>query len=226
MNFLGIGTGEILVILIIAVLVVGPERMVDFAREAGKMLATLRRMSQDVKSEFREAFDFDLDEVRQTFDLSDVRDALDLDPRKAKPTTGEEETTPVASAAAADAASQTAAPAASPGEPAVSPSATPTRTQPRATAQKPSSPSAADDEPVEVRGTQFVAEGQDAEAVKVNEVLVIQAEPVSEQAEPVSEQAEPVSEQAEPVSEQAEPVSEQAEPVSGDGLREPEESIP
>lgn len=43
MNFLGIGTLEFAMILLIGVLVVGPVDMIRFARKAGAMLGQLRR---------------------------------------------------------------------------------------------------------------------------------------------------------------------------------------
>jgi|GEM_PF-676311 len=58
----GIGIGEIILILVIGTLVVGPERMVAFARDAGRMLAKFRRETDSVSQEFREALD--LDELR------------------------------------------------------------------------------------------------------------------------------------------------------------------
>jgi sec-independent protein translocase protein TatB len=51
----GIGTGELLLILVIAMLVVGPERMVDYARRAGVLLAKLRAQTDEVTRDFREA---------------------------------------------------------------------------------------------------------------------------------------------------------------------------
>lgn len=51
----GIGTGEILLILIIATLVVGPEQMVSFARDMGQLLAKFRQETDSVTEEFREA---------------------------------------------------------------------------------------------------------------------------------------------------------------------------
>lgn len=52
---LGIGTGEILLILIIATLVVGPEQMVSFARDMGQLLSRFRQETDSVTEEFREA---------------------------------------------------------------------------------------------------------------------------------------------------------------------------
>ncbi len=45
----GIGTSEILVILLIALLVIGPSKLPEIARALGKGLAEFRRVSSDVK---------------------------------------------------------------------------------------------------------------------------------------------------------------------------------
>jgi sec-independent protein translocase protein TatB len=58
----GVGTGEILVILVIAMLVVGPERMVVFARQLGEWIAKFRQETDSVTAEFREALSLDLEE--------------------------------------------------------------------------------------------------------------------------------------------------------------------
>jgi sec-independent protein translocase protein TatB len=55
----GIGTGEILLILVIAMLVVGPERMVEFSRSMGRMVAQFRRTTDEATKEFKEAFAVD-----------------------------------------------------------------------------------------------------------------------------------------------------------------------
>lgn len=59
----GIGTGEILLILVIAMLVVGPEKMVDFAGKAGRLLARLRLQTDEITRDFREALA--VDEITQ-----------------------------------------------------------------------------------------------------------------------------------------------------------------
>lgn len=48
MNFLGIGFMELMVILLVAFLVVGPGRSIDMARRAGKVLGDLRRGFSEV----------------------------------------------------------------------------------------------------------------------------------------------------------------------------------
>lgn len=62
MNFLGVGVGELLLILVIAMLVVGPERMVEVAGQLGRMLAKFREQSDSITREFKEAFTLELDE--------------------------------------------------------------------------------------------------------------------------------------------------------------------
>ncbi|MBN1400574.1 MAG: twin-arginine translocase TatA/TatE family subunit [Anaerolineae bacterium] len=58
----GVGTGEILLILVIAMLVVGPERMVTFARQLGQWIAKFRQETDSVTAEFREALSLDPEE--------------------------------------------------------------------------------------------------------------------------------------------------------------------
>ena len=55
----GIGTGEILLILVIAILVVGPEKMVEFSRQAGRLLAQFRQQTEGMTRDFREALALD-----------------------------------------------------------------------------------------------------------------------------------------------------------------------
>lgn len=50
----GIGTGELIMILIIAMMVVGPERMVEISKQIGQMVAKLRQQTESVTREFRD----------------------------------------------------------------------------------------------------------------------------------------------------------------------------
>jgi Tat protein translocase TatB subunit len=59
MNFMGIGTGELIVILIIAVLVVGPDKMVELAGKMGRLFVKLRQMTDGATHEFRDALAID-----------------------------------------------------------------------------------------------------------------------------------------------------------------------
>jgi sec-independent protein translocase protein TatB len=45
----GIGTTEVMLILVVALLVIGPSKLPDVARALGKGMAEFRRMSSDVK---------------------------------------------------------------------------------------------------------------------------------------------------------------------------------
>jgi len=60
MGFMGIGTGELIVILAITALVVGPDKMVKWARDAGRLIAKLRQETESIRGEFAEALDVDV----------------------------------------------------------------------------------------------------------------------------------------------------------------------
>ena len=62
----GIGFPELIVILILALLVLGPERLPELARALGKGLAELKRATQDLKDEVDA-------EVRKMDETVDVR---------------------------------------------------------------------------------------------------------------------------------------------------------
>jgi len=69
----GIGLPELAVIIVVAVVVFGPDRLPDFARQAGRFVRQVRRFSQaahdDIRAELGPEFaDFEL---------------TDLDPRRA-----------------------------------------------------------------------------------------------------------------------------------------------
>ncbi len=49
MNFLGMGALEILVIFLIAFVLIGPERMMDTTKKAGKLVRELRKMSEGLQ---------------------------------------------------------------------------------------------------------------------------------------------------------------------------------
>lgn len=51
----GIGSGELLLLLIIALIVLGPERMPKLARDLGRVLADFRRTSDELREEFLNA---------------------------------------------------------------------------------------------------------------------------------------------------------------------------
>lgn len=52
---LNLGTGELVVIFIVALVVLGPNKLPEAARQMGRMAAELRRMSSGFQDEMREA---------------------------------------------------------------------------------------------------------------------------------------------------------------------------
>ena len=69
----GVGLPELMVILVVAVVVFGPDRLPDFARQAGRLVRQVRQFTQaardDIRSELGPEFaDFEI---------------TDLDPRRA-----------------------------------------------------------------------------------------------------------------------------------------------
>lgn len=52
-----IGGGELLVIMLIALIVLGPQRLPDAARQVGKTMGDLRRLSQGFQNEMKSALD-------------------------------------------------------------------------------------------------------------------------------------------------------------------------
>ena len=51
-----IGLPEILVVLVVALVVLGPKRLPDAARQMGKAMAEFRRMSAGLQAEVRDVF--------------------------------------------------------------------------------------------------------------------------------------------------------------------------
>jgi Tat protein translocase TatB subunit len=62
----GIGLPELLVILVVALIVLGPKRIPDIARSLGRGLAEFRRATGDITEEFRTAQAQIEDEYRRT----------------------------------------------------------------------------------------------------------------------------------------------------------------
>jgi len=127
----GIGTAEIILIMIIAMMVVGPERVVEFSRTAGRLLAKFRLETDSVRQEFNDALG--LDEVKEAFEevqseVAAVKDDVSLGLGEVKAATDEVtkaadmsgvEAAPSAPAAAAFADGAMAAKVAAPVVPAV-----------------------------------------------------------------------------------------------------------
>jgi sec-independent protein translocase protein TatB len=69
----GIGLPEVLVIVVVAVFVFGPERLPEFARQAGRMARQLRRLAVSAQNDLRKELGPDYADLKLT----------DLDPRVA-----------------------------------------------------------------------------------------------------------------------------------------------
>lgn len=64
MDFLGIGTNELLVILLLAAIVLGPERLARVARQAGKFIRNLKTYFSSLSGELKSELDI-LDDLKK-----------------------------------------------------------------------------------------------------------------------------------------------------------------
>ena len=69
----GIGLPELMVIGIVAVVVFGPERLPEFARQAGRLVRQVRNLAQSAQSQLREELGPEYADLKLS----------DLDPRQA-----------------------------------------------------------------------------------------------------------------------------------------------
>jgi sec-independent protein translocase protein TatB len=72
--FNSLGGGELIAILVIALIVLGPEKLPEAIRKFGNIYGELRRMSHGFQSELRDAFDEPLRELRGTAQM--MQDAV------------------------------------------------------------------------------------------------------------------------------------------------------
>ena len=75
---------EIVVILLLALIVLGPEKLPEAIRKFGRVYSEIRKVSNGFQSEFKSAFDEPMKELRETAQLT--RDAV-LKPLKDEPET-------------------------------------------------------------------------------------------------------------------------------------------
>lgn len=74
----GIGTGELILIVVIALLVIGPERTADYARRAGELITKLRTETDQVTREFKEAFAAESEQVKELQDANPLTALTEL----------------------------------------------------------------------------------------------------------------------------------------------------
>jgi sec-independent protein translocase protein TatB len=67
---------ELIIILLLALVVLGPEKLPDAMRKAGKMYADLKKMANGFQDEFRSALDEPMREMNETANL--LRDSADF----------------------------------------------------------------------------------------------------------------------------------------------------
>jgi sec-independent protein translocase protein TatB len=80
---------EIVVILLLALIVLGPEKLPEAIRKFGRVYSEIRKISNGFQSEFKNAFDEPMRELRETAQLT--RDAV-LKPLQDEPETKKPET--------------------------------------------------------------------------------------------------------------------------------------
>jgi len=160
----GIGTGELLVILVIAVLVVGPERMVQFASQLGKWMAQFRQTTDGVTKDLRDAFSLEAGEAAS--EGADVQ-AAQPGQQVAQEMSGtpSSETTPQTVVSPAEMLG-TQAPEAAPVAALLDGEAKPD-------GEPPVEEASGDSEPVTVEVAQLVPEDKDVEPVVVEQAVLI-----------------------------------------------------
>ncbi len=81
----GIGMPEMILLLAIALIVIGPKKLPDLAKSLGRAMNEFKKATREIK----ESMDIegDLKEVKQSFDdlNKDVKDAVDNNPLKSAP---------------------------------------------------------------------------------------------------------------------------------------------
>ena len=80
----GVGLPELAVIAFVAVLVIGPEKLPDLAKQAGRMLRQLRNLANVARDELREELDLDPREIVRKHVLEAMEDDDD-EPAPSRP---------------------------------------------------------------------------------------------------------------------------------------------
>jgi TatA/E family protein of Tat protein translocase len=85
----GIGMPELLLILGLALIVLGPKKLPELAKALGKGMAEFRRATDELKSEFRQ-MEREVDEASQSATLKDELLENSAEPTPANPTSDTE----------------------------------------------------------------------------------------------------------------------------------------
>lgn len=104
----GIGSTELLVILVVALIVIGPSKLPDLMKTLGKGMAEFRRMSTDVKS----TLEAEVDRADREHKQAEAKKQLYPEGTEAAPTTQADAAKPAQSDAAKPAADKKEAPSA------------------------------------------------------------------------------------------------------------------
>ena len=86
MDFLGMGWPEIILICIVALIVVGPEKLPEYLRSFGKYYRKFRKLTNGVTKDFRDAIklDDDDDALSLTDELDSIKASLEDDANELK----------------------------------------------------------------------------------------------------------------------------------------------
>ena len=66
MELFGIGAGELLLIMVLALVVIGPERLPEVAGQVGRTVAELRQQANQLTSEFQRSLDSAVQERQES----------------------------------------------------------------------------------------------------------------------------------------------------------------
>ena len=90
--FESIGTGELILVGIIALVFLGPRRLPEIARKAGKIMSEFRGTAQEFKSTWER--EVDIEKEVKSFDLDEIEAEAQSVPRDASIDTSEMDTLP------------------------------------------------------------------------------------------------------------------------------------
>ena len=84
----GIGMPELLLVLAVALIVIGPKKLPDLARSLGRALGETKKATEDLKGSL--GVDEEMGDVKKAFDdmNREVRSAVDVNPLKSSPKKG------------------------------------------------------------------------------------------------------------------------------------------